>query len=110
MKNYLFLMAAIICEVIGTSFLKKTQQFTKPIPTIVFIVFLALSFYLLSHALKGIPIGIAYAIWSAAGIVIISMIGYFAYKESLDLPAIIGIGFIVVGVIIINVFSNSAVH
>lgn len=103
-------MAAILCEVIGTSFLKQTQQFTKPVPTIIFIVFLTLSFYLLSHALKGIPIGIAYAIWSAAGIVIISLIGYFIYKESLDLPAILGIAFIVVGVIIINVFSNSATH
>lgn len=103
-------MAAILCEVIGTSFLKQTQQFTKPVPTIIFIVFLTLSFYLLSHALKGIPIGIAYAIWSAAGIVIISLIGYFVYKESLDLPAILGIAFIVVGVIIINVFSNSATH
>ena len=110
MKNYLFLMAAILCEVIGTSFLKRTEQFTKPFPTIVFIVFLALSFFLLSHALKGIPIGIAYAIWSAAGIVIISLVGYFVYNESLDFPAILGIAFIVIGVIIINVFSETSTH
>ena len=110
MKNYLFLIAAILCEVIGTSFLKRTEQFTKPFPTIVFIVFLALSFFLLSHALKGIPIGIAYAIWSAAGIVIISLVGYFVYNESLDFPAILGIAFIVIGVIIINVFSETSTH
>ncbi|WP_312555262.1 DMT family transporter [Empedobacter brevis] len=110
MKNYLFLLAAIIFEVIGTSFLKKTDQFTKPLPTIIFILSLATSFYLLSHALKGIPIGIAYAIWSALGIVLISLAGYFIYKQSLDLPAIIGIMFIVVGVIIINLFSKSSVH
>jgi len=68
------------------------------------------SFYLLSHALKGIPIGIAYAIWSGVGIVLISAIGYFVYKQTLDLPAIIGLLFIIVGVIIINMFSNSAAH
>ena len=110
MKNYLFLLAAIIVEVIGTSVLKKTDQFSKPIPTVVFIVSLATSFYLLSHALKGIPIGIAYAIWSAFGIVLISMVGYFVYKQSLDLPAIIGIIFIIIGVLIINLFSKSSVH
>lgn len=110
MKNYIFLAAAILCETIGTSFLKKTEQFSKPIPSIIFIVAMIASFYLLSFALKGIPIGIAYAIWSAVGIVMISLVGYFVYKESLDLPAILGIAFIVIGVIIINVFSKTSVH
>jgi len=110
MKNYLFLAAAILCETIGTSFLKKTEQFTKIGPTIIFVVAMAASFYFLSFALKGIPVGITYAIWSAVGIVLISTVGYFAFKQSLDLPAIIGIGFIVVGVIIINVFSKSTAH
>ena len=110
MKNYIFLAAAILCETIGTSFLKKTEQFSKPIPSIIFIVAMIASFYLLSLALKGIPIGIAYAIWSAVGIVMISLVGYFVYKESLDLPAILGIAFIVIGVIIINVFSKTSVH
>lgn len=67
------------------------------------------SFYMLSHALKGIPIGIAYAIWSAFGIVLISLIGYFVYRQNLDLPAIIGVIFIMVGVVIINIFSKSTV-
>lgn len=110
MKSYLFLAAAILCETIGTSFLKRTEQFSKPVPTIIFIAAMAASFYLLSLALKGIPIGIAYAIWSAVGIVFISLVGYFIYKENLDLPAILGISFIIVGVVIINVFSQSSVH
>jgi len=110
MKNYFFLAGAILCETLATSFLKKTDQFTKPLPTIIFVISMVTSFYLLSHALKGIPIGIAYAIWSGVGIVLISAIGYFVYKQTLDLPAIIGLLFIIVGVIIINMFSNSAAH
>lgn len=110
MKNYLFLAAAILCETIATSFLKKTDQFTKLVPTVVFLVAISASFYLLSHALKGIPMGIAYAIWSAVGIVLISLVGYFAYKQSLDTPALIGMAFIVVGVVIINLFSKSGTH
>ncbi|HUH35176.1 MAG TPA: multidrug efflux SMR transporter [Moheibacter sp.] len=108
MKSYLFLAAAILFEVIGTSFLKKTEQFTQPIPTLIFGTALCLSFYLLSIALKGIPIGIAYAIWSAVGIVVISLVGYFVYQQTLDWPAILGIAFIVVGVVIINLFSNAS--
>lgn len=109
MKSYIFLICAILFEVIGTSFLKKTEQFSKPVPTLIFIISMMASFYMLSHALKGIPIGIAYAIWSAFGIVLISLIGYFVYRQNLDLPAIIGIIFIMVGVVIINIFSKSTV-
>mgnify|MGYP003520791290 FL=1 len=110
MKNYLFLAAAILCETLATSFLKKTEQFTKPLPTLIFAIGMITSFYLLSHAVKGIPVGIAYAIWSGVGIVLISAIGYFVYKQTLDLPAIIGLLFIISGVIIINLFSKSAAH
>lgn len=110
LKSYLFLAAAIVCEVIGTSFLKQTEQFSKPLPTVIFVVAMATSFYLLSLALEGIPIGIAYAIWSALGIVLIILVGYFFYKQNLDLPAIVGIALILVGVLIINLFSKSSVH
>lgn len=110
MKNYLFLAAAILFETLGTSFLKKTEQFSKPVPTVVFFLSMLISFYLLSHVLKGIPIGIAYAIWSAVGIVLISLVGYFVYKQNLDFPALLGIGFIILGVVIINLFSKSAAH
>ena len=110
MKNYLFLAAAILCETLATSFLKKTEQFTKPLPTLIFAIGMIASFYLLSHAVKGIPVGIAYAIWSGVGIILISAIGYFVYKQTLDLPAIIGLLFIIAGVIIINLFSKSGAH
>jgi len=110
MKNYLFLAAAILCETLATSFLKKTEQFSKPLPSLIFAFSMIASFYLLSHAVKGIPIGIAYAIWSGVGIVLISAIGYFIYKQTLDLPAIIGLIFIIIGVVIINLFSKSATH
>ncbi len=110
MKNYLFLACAIICESIATSFLKASNGFTKPLQTIIFIIGISASFYLLTHAIKVIPIGIAYAIWSAVGIVIISLVGFFVYKEKLDLPAIIGILLIIIGVIVINVFSKTTGH
>jgi len=110
MKYYIFFALAVILEIIATSFLKKTEQFTKIIPTIISITAIVLSFYLLSFVQKVVPIGIAYAIWSAFGIVIISLVGYFVYKQRLDLPAIIGIALILIGVVVINIFSKSSVH
>ncbi len=110
MKNYLFLAAAILCETVATSFLKKTEQFSKLIPSVVFLLAISASFYFLSFALKEIPIGVAYAIWSAVGIVLISIVGYVVFKQSLDLPAILGIVFIIIGVVVVNVFSKSAGH
>lgn len=110
MKNYIFLAFAILCESVATSFLKASEGFTKPLQTIIFVVAMSASFYLLTHAIKVIPIGIAYAIWSAVGIILISLIGYFVYKQTLDLPAMLGIALIVIGVIVINVFSKSASH
>lgn len=110
MKNYFFLACAIIFESVGTSFLKASEGFTKPLQTVIFVVAMTASFYMLTLAIRTIPIGIAYAIWSAVGIVVISIVGYFLYKQHLDLPAIIGIGLIIVGVIVINVFSKSASH
>lgn len=110
MKNYIFLALAILCESVGTSFLKASEGFTKPLQTIIFVVAMSASFYFLTHAIKVIPIGIAYAIWSAVGIVLISLVGYFVYKQSLDLPAILGIALIIIGVVVINMFSKSASH
>lgn len=110
MKNYIFLAFAILFESVATSFLKASQGFTKPLQTVIFVVAMSASFYLLTHAIKVIPIGIAYAIWSAVGIVLISLVGYFVYNQTLDLPAILGILLIIIGVVIINVFSKSASH
>ncbi|MDK7375110.1 MULTISPECIES: multidrug efflux SMR transporter [Weeksella] len=110
MKSFLYLASAILFETFATSILKKTENFTKPFPSVLFVVFMGFSFYMLSLALKGIPIGIAYAIWSAVGIIFISLIGFFVYKEKLDFPAVLGILFIIVGVVIINVFSETNTH
>ncbi|MDI3288207.1 multidrug efflux SMR transporter [Polyangium sp. 15x6] len=101
---------AILLEVVGTSCLQKSEQFTKPIPTAIMAACYFGAFYFLSHALKSIPIGIAYAIWSGLGIVLISMVGYVVFRQRLDLAAVIGLGLIVVGVIVVNVFSSSVTH
>ncbi|MGO3927737.1 DMT family transporter [Rhodopseudomonas pseudopalustris] len=108
--SYAALGCAILLETIGTALLAQSQQFTKPWPSVGTTVCYVLSFYLLSHALKTMPVGIAYAIWSGLGIVLISTVGYIAFRQTLDLAAIIGIGFILTGVVIVNAFSTSATH
>ncbi|MDD3265566.1 MAG: multidrug efflux SMR transporter [Burkholderiales bacterium] len=108
--NWIYLFIAIIGELVGTSALKAAEGFTKIAPSILCICGYLVAFYFLSLTLKSIPLGIAYAIWSGFGIVLITMIGYFYYKQAVDLPAIIGISFIVLGVVIINVFSKTSMH
>lgn len=108
--SYGALGAAIVCEVIGTTLLQKSQQFTKPWPTAAMVVFYLISFYLLSQALKGVPLGIAYAIWAGLGIVLTAVISVVVLKQALDIPAMIGIAMIVAGVVVMNVFSNSVGH
>jgi small multidrug resistance pump len=109
-KAYLFLAIAIVSEVIATSALKASSGFTKLVPSIVTIGGYGVSFYLLSLTLTVLPTGIAYAIWSGAGIVLISLIGWFVFGQSLDAPALVGMGLIVVGVVVINAFSRSTAH
>ena len=110
MNAYLLLFAAIICEVIATSSLKLSNGFTNLTFSIITIVGYSASFYILSLALKTIPVGIAYAIWSGIGIIIISLIAWIFLKQSLDLAALVGMGFIIFGVVIINLFSNISGH
>lgn len=110
MKQFVFLFLAIMLEVIGTSGLKASEQFTKLIPSVITITAYVCAFYLLGLTLKTIPVGIAYAIWSGVGIVLVSIVGLVLFKQSLDLPAIIGLGLIIAGVVVINVFSNSLSH
>ncbi len=110
MKSYLFLFLAIIFETVATSFMKQSEQFTKLVPSVVTIVGYIGAFYCLSLVLKTIPVGIAYAIWSGVGIILITLIGLVVFKQHLDLAAFIGLGFIIAGVIIINVFSHSVSH
>ena len=107
---YALLFAAIVLEVIGTTALQLSQQFTRATPTIVLVVCYAAAFYCLSMTLRIIPVGIAYAIWSALGIVLISAVGLIYFKQRLDLPAILGLGLIIAGVLVVNLFSKSISH
>jgi small multidrug resistance pump len=110
MKNFFFLGIAIIFEIIATSALKKSEQFTQLIPSIITIVGYFAAFYFLSFAIRTIPVGIAYAIWSGVGIVLITIIGAVFFKQIPDLPAIIGLALIMIGVVVINVFSKTTAH
>ncbi|MDB5749631.1 MAG: multidrug transporter [Ramlibacter sp.] len=106
-KAYAFLAIAILAEVIATSCLRATEGFTRLLPSVATVVGYAVSFYFLSLTLATIPAGIAYAIWSGVGIVLISSIGWLLYGQSLDVPAIAGMALIVAGVVVINLFSRS---
>ena len=108
--NFLYLTIAIIFEVIATSCMKASEGFTKPIPSLIVIVGYAIAIYCLALTLRTIPIGVAYAIWSGAGIALVSLIAWLVFKQSLDVFAIIGMGFIIIGVVIMNAFSKTSGH
>ncbi|WP_034298298.1 SMR family transporter [Herbaspirillum sp. RV1423] len=110
MHPYLSLAIAIVSEVIATSALRAADGFTRLVPSIMVVVGYALAFLFLSITLKSIPVGIAYAIWSGLGVVLISVVAYFVYGQSLDLPAIIGMTLILAGVLVLNLFSKSTAH
>lgn len=109
-RSYIYLILAIVFEIIATTFLKKSEEFSKLIPSIVTVIGYSAAFYFLSLTLRQIPVGITYAIWSGVGIIFITIIGIVAFKQIPDLPAIIGIALIVIGVIIINIFSKMGTH
>ncbi|MDU0370454.1 multidrug efflux SMR transporter [Hymenobacter endophyticus] len=110
MKNWLILLLAIVAETVGTSALKASEGFTKLLPSAVVVVGYGLAFYCLSLTLKTIPIGIAYAVWSGIGIVLITLTGVVLYKQVPDAPAIFGLVLILAGVVVINVFSKTSAH
>ncbi|HCY62632.1 MAG TPA: QacE family quaternary ammonium compound efflux SMR transporter [Oxalobacteraceae bacterium] len=110
MKNWLYLFGAIVAEVIATSALKASDGFTKLWPTVLLIVGYSAAFYLLSLTLRAIPVGIAYAVWSGVGIILISAVAWLWYGQKLDLPAMIGMALIVAGVVVLNVFSKTVAH
>lgn len=110
MNSWLLLVFAIILETIATVSLKSTEGFTKIIPTTITILGYLGAFFLLSKVLESIPIGVAYAIWSGVGIILASLISWYLYNQRLDLPAVIGMLLIVLGVLVINLFSNSVTH
>lgn len=108
--GYLYLAVAIAAEVIATSALKASDGFTRIGPSIVVAAGYGVAFYFLSLVLKTVPVGVAYAIWSGVGIVLIALIGWLFMKQHLDAGAIAGIGLIVAGVLVIQLFSKSATH
>lgn len=107
MQHWIFLSVAIISEVIATSCLKASEGFTRLWPSLVVIVGYVLAFYLLSLTLKAIPVGVAYAIWSGAGLVLIALSGWVFFGQSLDIPAMVGLILIVAGIVVINMFSQT---
>jgi len=110
MQAYFFLIVAIFTEVAATLLLPLTREFSKPIPSALVIVGYMLSFYFLTLSLRAIPIGISYAIWSGIGIILITVFSFFIYQQKQDLPAVIGMALIVAGVLVINLFSKTALH
>lgn len=108
--HWFYLSIAILAEVAATSALKSAEGFTRLGPAVVVVLGYAIAFYFLSLTLKAIPLGLAYAIWSAVGIVLVSAIAWFVHGQRLDLAAMIGIGFILVGVVTIHLFSKSVPH
>lgn len=107
---YLYLLLAILTETAATSALQASQQFTRLVPSVIVVIGYALSFYFLALALKSIPVGVAYAIWSGLGIVLIAAIGWAVFGQRVDLPAVLGMGLIIAGIAVIHMFSKSATH
>jgi len=108
--TYLYLAIAILAEVIATTALKASEEFTKPIPSIMVFAGFAVAFYFMTLVLRELPLGITYAIWSGAGIVLIAIAGSIIYKQTPDLAAILGMALIIAGVTVIQVFSKTVRH
>jgi small multidrug resistance pump len=107
LNGYVMLGIAIACEVVATSSLKATEGFSRPLPTLLTLGGYAIAFWALSVAIRTIPVGIAYAIWCGVGIIAITAIAWIFLKQRLDLPALAGMGLILAGVLVINLFSKA---
>jgi small multidrug resistance pump len=108
--SYLYLTAAIVFEVIGTAALKASDTFTRLGPSIVTCVAYPFCFFFFALSLRTIPVGIAYAIWAGAGIVLIALSGWLWFKQTLDAPALLGLALIIAGIVVVNAFSQSLPH
>ncbi|MFC7705103.1 DMT family transporter [Plastorhodobacter daqingensis] len=108
--TYALLFTAIALEVVGTTFLQRSEQFSRLVPTALMVLSYLGAFYFLSLVLRVMPVGIAYAIWSGLGIVLISLIGLVLFRQRLDLAAVVGLGLIIAGVLVINLLSKSVQH
>lgn len=110
MSNYLFLVIAITSEVIATSALKSSSGFTKLVPSVIVVTGYVAAFYFLSITLKTIPVGIAYAVWSGLGVVLVTAVAWVLHGQKLDSWGFVGIGLIVSGVAVLNLLSKTSVH
>lgn len=108
MNGYVWLGGAILAEVIATTMLKASDGFTKLTPSLITVAGYAFAFWCLSHSMKSVPVGVGYAIWSGVGIVLITAIAWIWFKQALDLPAMLGMGLILAGVLVINLFSKAS--
>ena len=108
--QWIYLAVAIVAEVIATSALKSSAGFTRWLPSLLVVGGYAIAFYFLAIVIRTLPIGITYAVWSGAGIVLVSLIGWFFFKQHLDLAAMVGIALILAGVLVLNLFSKSVAH
>jgi small multidrug resistance pump len=107
---YVLLAIAIVAEVVATSTLRASEGFSRLLPAATVVIGYGIAFYCLSLTLKSIPVGIVYAIWSGAGIVLISLVALVLYRQVPDLPAVIGLGLIISGVVVLNLFSKMQAH
>ena len=110
MNNWIFLGGAVVAEVIATSALKASEGFSKLVPSLVVVAGYAVAFYLLSLTLRSIPVGIAYAVWSGLGVVLIALVGWLVFGQRLDAFALAGMALIVAGVLVMNLFSKASAH
>jgi small multidrug resistance pump len=109
-KTYLLLLLAIVAEVIATSALKASENFTRPVPSILVVAGYGIAFTCLSLTLKTLPLGVAYAVWSGVGTALVAVVGWLVYRQQLDLPAVVGIALIIAGTLVLNLFSKVSAH
>lgn len=105
--TYLYLAIAIIAEVTATSALKASEEFTKLVPSIIVVIGYAIAFYFMTLVLRVMPVGVTYAIWSGLGIVLVTIAGFVLYDQTPDIAAILGMGLIILGVVVMHIFSKT---
>jgi small multidrug resistance pump len=105
--TYLYLAIAIIAEVTATSALKASEEFSKLVPSFIVVIGYAIAFYFMTLVLRVMPVGVTYAIWSGLGIVLVTIVGFLLYDQTPDIPAILGMGLIISGVVVMHIFSKT---
>ena len=110
MQTYLYLLIAVVFETFGSSCLQASQQFTRFWPSVGVIIGFGAAFWFFTLVLKVLPLGVTYALWSGIGMVLIALSGWVLFGQKLDLAATLGIGLIIAGIVVINLFSNSSTH